>query len=179
VKKTRLTTIALAALALGLVAWVILWLVTEDSQPKKLPAAKDDRLCPECKNPVPPGLLQTGGECPYCEAKGKSVRVGKGSQETSVWRGPGIPIALGITLALLLVVHAFFLVRQRVAASKIEEDVYIVYCRKCSRRLRYRESQGGQIAKCPICRAVVLFPKIDSTPRPRWPARLLGKLLRR
>ena len=175
IKKNRFTTIALAALAVGLLAWVVLWVSTEP--PKKLTGTKEDRLCAECKNPVPPGILQTGGECPYCEAKGKHVLVGKGSNDPSIWRGPGIPIALLVMSALLLVVHAFFLVRKRLALR--EEEIYVTSCRKCSRRLRYRQKQAGQVARCPACRTVVFFPKIDPEPQRRGPARWLGKLLRR
>jgi ribosomal protein L37AE/L43A len=176
-KMTRWTKVGMAALGAGLVVWVALMLLS-GGDTKLAPGKSDDeKHCPECGRELPRRIQEAGGECPFCKMEGKTVLVGRGAPKNSVWRGPAIPIAIASAFGLLLVVNLVFVVRNRRAANK-EEELYYVNCRKCRRRLRYRERQAGQVAKCPACRAMILFPKLDA-PRPRWPARLWGKLLRR
>jgi hypothetical protein len=173
---TRWTKVGMAALGVGLVVWVVL-LLTTGGETKLASGTTDAKHCPECGRELPRNVQESGGECPYCKMEGKSVEVGKRRGGSSALRGPAIPIVLVVLLGLLLLVHGVFLVRQRAAAHK-EEELYYVNCRKCDRRLRYRKHQGGQLARCPVCRTLILFPKLEA-PRPRWPARLWGKLLRR
>ena len=176
-KMTRITKIGMAALAVGLLAWVVLTLFT--SGDTRTEAAKlDNGRCPECGQELPQAVKEFGGECPFCKLNGKSVEVGRARAGTSIFRGPAIPTTLVVCFVLLVLVHAVFLVRQRAAANKEDEDYYLVNCRKCGRRLRYRERQVGQLAKCPMCRTVIMFPKLPES-ESRWPRRLLGKLLGR
>jgi hypothetical protein len=176
-KMTRLTRIGMAALGVGLLAWVGLMLLTTGDT-KTGPAVVDEGKCPECGRDLPRSVRDAGGECPFCKLEGKSVDVGKARAGPSLLRGPTIPFAVGGAFVLLLLVHAVFLVRHR-AGSQKEEVIYYINCRKCGRRLRYRERQAGRIAKCPLCQTVVLFPKPQEVPRGRWPRLLLGKILKR
>jgi hypothetical protein len=178
-KMTRITKLGMAALGAALLAWLGLMLFSDS--PTKLAAdVTDDTRCPVCGRELPAAVQQAGGDCPFCKADGKSVDVrrARASASGSAWRGPAIPTLLVAALVLLLVVHGVFLVRHRARAAK-EDVVYIVSCKKCGRRLRYRERQGGQIAKCPLCQTIILFPKFQDERRRRWPASLLGKILKR
>ncbi len=175
-KMTRYTTIGLIALGVALAAWLLVMFVFAP-EAKLAPGAADDSHCPECGHALPGRLAETGGECPFCKMQGKTVPVGRGRRSAA--RGPAVPLALGGLIGALLVVHGVFLVRQRMAARQQHEDLYYVNCRKCDRRLRYRERQVGQLAKCPACRTVIMFPKLPEAPKSVWPARLFRKLLRR
>jgi hypothetical protein len=176
-KMTRMTTIILIALGVVLLAWVGLTLLT-NADTKSAPAAADDRHCPECGRELPKAVRDSGGDCPFCKAQGKTVNVAQRRAGSPILRGPAVPAALvGVVLALLLV-HMAFLVRNRVRGRR-EEVIYHTNCRKCMRKLRYRDGQAGQLAKCPVCRTLIRFPQPDEGPRSRWPTALLGKILGR
>jgi Zn finger protein HypA/HybF involved in hydrogenase expression len=177
-KMTRLTRIGIAALAVAFLVWGGVALLSPP--PTKIAAEKDDRRCPECGHELPLVIQENGGECPYCQAQGKSVKVGKSlGGGSSITHGPAIPIALVSALVVLLGIHGYFMIRRRAAAAKVEEDIYYVNCRKCARKLRYRESQVGRLAKCPICRTLIRFPQLPEESQRRGLGRLLGKLVGR
>ena len=173
-KLTRANKIALGLLGGALVIWVVLMLFSGGETKKQ--AEVDDKHCPECGHEIPRGVLENGGDCPYCQVQGRKVPVGK-ARQMSLARGPTIPIILISASALLLLVNIVFLVIRRVGGNK-DEVLYYVSCRKCGRKLRYRQRQAGHFARCPLCQTVILFPKLPD-PRRRWPAAVLGKILKR
>ena len=174
-KMTRVTRFVLIALAVSLAAWVVLTLVT--NSPTEIRAPENPAQCPECGMALPKEVREGGGECPYCKALGKATVIGQ-RKGPDVLRGPTVPIALLATAGLLLLVHLVFLVRNR-ARGQREEVLYYMNCRKCLRKIRYRERQVGQLAKCPLCHALIRFPEPEGAHRARWPAALLGKILGR
>jgi hypothetical protein len=176
-RTTRVTKLGMAALAAGLLAWVVLMLLTGGET--KTGAVQDDRHCPKCGRDLPRAVQESGGECPFCKAEGRNVAAGHGSGGgAALLRGPAVPAALVCAFVALLLVHAVFLVRHRAGAGR-EEEIYYVNCRKCERRLRYRKRQAGHLAKCPACLTVIVFPRLSEAPKSPWPARLFEKLLRR
>jgi Zn finger protein HypA/HybF involved in hydrogenase expression len=176
-KMTRLTKIGLGALAVGLAAWVVLTLATNDET--RIGPAADGQHCPECGQELPKGFRGSGSECPYCKASGKSTIVGRGRADGgSGLRGPAIPLAIVGAAVVLLLVHVVFLVRNR-ARGQQEEVLFYTNCRKCLRKLRYRERQVGQLAKCPLCHTVIRFPEPEGALKARWPTALFGKILGR
>jgi hypothetical protein len=177
-KLTRMTWIALAALGVCLLAWLALALLSSSADTKSGPAAVDDRHCPECGRELPRTVRDSGGDCPFCKAEGKTVNVAQKRAGKSVLRGPAIPTVLVGAVIALLLVHVFFLLRNR-ARDRHEEVLYYTNCRKCQRKLRYRERQIGQLAKCPLCHTLIRFPQPAAVSKGRWPAALLGKILGR
>jgi hypothetical protein len=173
-KKNRLMLLAVAGLGGALLAWIVLGLVF-DPETKTAPAAVDDKYCPECGHELPRGLINAKAECPFCKAQGKSVPLGERRGGGSVLRGPVVPTAIIGFAVVLLAVNVVFLVRNRSRARQ-EEVLYYTNCRKCMRKLRYRERQAGQIARCPLCRALIRFPKPEAAPRSRWPGLLFARI---
>jgi hypothetical protein len=176
-KTTRLTRIALITLGVALLAWIVLGLVF-NPETKTASAMTDDKYCPECGHELPRGVIAAITECPFCKAQGKDVKIGRARGDGSRLRGPVVPAVLGSAAVVLLAVHVVFLVRHRTKVQQ-EETLFYINCRKCARKIRYRERQIGQIAKCPLCRTLIRFPEPDVAPKSRWPGALLGRILGR
>src|SRR5271157_1607782 len=118
-KLTRVTKIGLAALGAGLLLWVVLLLLSGGDT--KTGAVVDDQHCPECGRELPRKVSESGGQCPFCKAEGKTVNAGKGTQGgNAILRGPAIPIAIVSVCVVLLLVNVVFLVRRRVVVNKDE-----------------------------------------------------------
>jgi predicted Zn-ribbon and HTH transcriptional regulator len=176
-KTTRLTRIGLAVMGVLLLASLAL-MVFSKSGSNRLEANRpnDGRHCPDCGRELSKEALVTG-VCPYCKAEeaaegdAPKKKRGKGSLASS----PLIPAAIFGAFFLLLVVHLVIVARTRLHWTK-EELLFYTNCRKCTRKLRYRERQVGHLARCPICRTPIVFPRPEGVHRRRWPAAVWQKI---
>jgi hypothetical protein len=175
-KMTRWTKVGMAVLIVSLVLWGVLMLSTPDATRTDAAVAEEGH-CPQCGQELPKAARAAGAECPYCKAMGRGQESGPRGG-AAVLRGDNVPIVLGCALGALVVTHVVLLLRQR-AAARYGEVLYYTNCRKCARRIRYRERQAGHFARCPVCQTVLVFPKVESSRLFRWPPAFLGKLLRR
>ena len=162
IELSSLTKYALIALGMGLALWLGLTLLSGDS--KKTAAARTDKTrCADCGLPLSKSAQQTG-ECPYCAMKsgGKAKQSGGGS----VASGRAVPITMIGLFVVMLGTHLYALYRKR--PSAVEETLFHMNCRKCDRRVRYREKQVGVLARCPNCRALIRFPEIPEKAKGSW-----------
>jgi DNA-directed RNA polymerase subunit RPC12/RpoP len=160
-KLSAVTRWGMVATGAMLLVWLGLTLFASGDT-RSGPATMDRGKCPSCGRPLS-RQAQMSGECPYCamEEGGKSKRTqGKDAPGTT------IPTVLISVLVVLAGVHLFSLYRRRPAA--VEEALYYHNCHKCGRKLRYRERQVGNLARCPMCHQLLRFPPIPPRPRPWW-----------
>jgi predicted Zn-ribbon and HTH transcriptional regulator len=164
-KPTRVTTIGLIVLGVALLAWLVLTLASGGST-KTAAAKMTDNRCPNCGRELPRGAAASG-ECPFCAVEGGSEKA-RFKRETSLAAKPVIPIALFGLFLLLLGLHVVVVLRTRTGGKRVEV-LHHVNCQKCGRRLRYRPSQIGHLAKCPLCQKPILFPKpTEAEKGKRW-----------
>jgi ribosomal protein L37E len=134
--------------------------------PKKIASkeAKDDKNCPNpnCRLPLN-NASRAAGKCAACGQPLASER-DTSAGVIAKW----IPVVLVTTFCILLVVNAVFLVRNFLNKGKGDDYLHI-NCRKCERKIRYRLSQSGQLARCPNpkCKVLVRFPEAEKPPT-RW-----------
>lgn len=162
VELSSVTKYSLIALGAGLVFWLGLSFFSGD--PKKTAAVRTDKTrCADCGLPLSKSA-QDSGECPYCAMKngGKAKKTASGSGTP----GRTIPIVMISLFVVLSVIHLFVLYRKR--ASVVEELVFNMNCRKCDRKVRYRERQVGALATCPGCRCMIRFPEAPEKAKGRW-----------
>jgi hypothetical protein len=153
---SRFTRVGLVAVGVMLVGWVALKLVVSGSGTRTGPAKVDPTRCPNCGRPLP-GYAQVTGECPYCQIEQGGGRKTK-ARGSAVTSSTTLPAVLGCAFVLLLALHVGLLLRSRVGRGG-EEVCYFTNCRKCGRKLRYRDHQVGHLARCPLCRDLVRFPE--------------------
>ena len=157
---SRYTRIGLIVIAVALVVWLGL-LVGGVFEPKKLGVKQvDPNRCPHCNHALTAYAKQTG-ECLFCkgELPGKDKGSVVGNRVV-----PGVLIGLFV---VLLTINIVMFIRSRIRAPG-EEFFYQTNCRKCGRKVRFRERQCGQIAKCPICRQLMRFPEAPEKPPGPW-----------
>jgi hypothetical protein len=163
-KLTRFTKIAMGVLGAVLVGWLVLTLVTSGDTQKTKAVARDDKHCPECGRELPKNY-RSGDECPYCKLESHSG--GKSGKRNALLRANlTFPIIVGSLFAVLLAANIIVSIRARRRENK-EEDYFVLQCPKCSRRIRYRESQFGKAALCPLCRRPIVFPRVRLS-ESRW-----------
>jgi hypothetical protein len=157
---SRYTWIGTAVVAVALVCWIGL-LIGGVFEPKKLGVKQvDPNRCPHCNHALTAYAKQTG-ECLFCrgELPGKEKASVVGSKVI-----PGVLIGLFV---ILLTINIVLFVRS-ITRGNVEEVYYQTQCRKCGRKVRFREHQCGQLAKCPICRQVMRFPVAPEKPPGPW-----------
>src|SRR5262245_26413237 len=159
VKPTRFTGIALIVLGALLLVWVVLTLATGMQSTRSGPAKIDPNHCPDCGREYSRQAMGTK-ECSYCKLLEQSGEAKPRRKAGSWGGGTTIPIVLVCSIVLIAVVHLTLAVRARLNKA-VEEVLYYTNCRKCDRRLRYRERQAGHYARCPICKTVLRFPELD------------------
>src|SRR5262245_187624 len=160
-KLSRFTGGGLIVLGGCLVVWLVLTLFTGMHSTQTGPARVDPNRCPECGREYPRG---SPGECPLCKLKAQAG----GKPRPTARPGPARTLATVLVglFVVLLAVHLAVTLRGHVG-KPAEEAYYQTACRKCSRKIRFRESQAGHLAACPLCRAVFRFPELAPT-RPWW-----------
>jgi hypothetical protein len=104
------------------------------------------------------------GVCPYCTINNGGVP--KKKVESGVLTSPIIPIVLGSIFGILATINVVVIVRSRMNANP-EEVFYHINCRKCDRKVRYRDRQINQFARCPACKTLMRFPEPPPQPT-RW-----------
>jgi Zn finger protein HypA/HybF involved in hydrogenase expression len=163
------TKISLGVTGLLLVVWFVVTLLTS-TETRSGPAAKSQpgqASCPNCGRPLSQKAVMAG-ECPYCKIdnpeKAKLVKPG----DYSVFRSPWIPGLLIGFFCVVLTVNVAFFVRRLKLGTKPEDNFYHVNCHKCTRKVRYRQKQIGQFARCPICKQLMRFPEPPEQPKRRW-----------
>lgn len=163
---SRFTKIGMAAVAVLFLAWVGLNVFTSNQATRSAAVKQDETHCPNCGRELPKSAI-AAGECPYClieqgPAKAKIRRRGDADPSS-----PVAPIILVSLFCCLLATHVVLLVRQRVVGRK-EGEVFYLNCPQCGRRIRYRESQAGHLARCPLCRRPLVFPRPAAGPDKPW-----------
>ena len=155
-------------LILGAGAAVLLagnWYLWSSSRQPRL-TGKEQVLylyCTKCgfEMPCSPGQEQRTIPCPTCGVPGQILRVSAESHAGNASRGPNPLVVLGALDVNILMAVAVFVASQRTTSRRADDEpVYHRFtCRRCGRRLRYREQQAGRPAKCPGCKSVLLFPR--------------------
>jgi uncharacterized paraquat-inducible protein A len=149
---SRWTKISLIVVGVLLVGWVGVMLSGVLDPPKSTRLQQTDpNRCPHCNHPLTAYAKQQG-VCLFCKGDlpGKETP-GRGGGAIS-----GVLIGLFV---VLLLTNVILFVRSRMRMKKEDEDYYHTYCKKCGRKVRFREQQCGQIAKCPTCRQLMRFPE--------------------
>jgi DNA-directed RNA polymerase subunit RPC12/RpoP len=164
-KLSRLTVIGMAVVGALFLAWVAFMVFVDSGGRKSGPVAVDPNHCPNCGRELPPAYQGTG-ECPYCAAA-HPEDPSAGSIRGSAVSSAAVPIVLIGLFAILLTVNLVVVVRARKAADT-PEVVYHTECPKCRRKLRYRESQAGRLAACPLCRRPIVFPRLERSADTPW-----------
>jgi predicted Zn-ribbon and HTH transcriptional regulator len=153
----------MAVVGVAFLAWLSVTLITGSQSKRKKALVTDPNRCPVCGRELPSGYRGTG-KCPYCQIEHASDPESAASESTP---SAIIPIILISAFCLLLGIHATLFVRARISSER-EEVLYYTECRKCHRRIRYRESQIGKIALCPLCKKPIFFPKPEEIIESRW-----------
>jgi uncharacterized paraquat-inducible protein A len=161
-KFSRVSVLSMVVVGVVALGWLGLMLAGV-FEPKKLGEKKvDPNRCPHCNKQLSPHAKATG-ECTSCHGavgdKGKLAAREK-FQRTVV-------TVLLAGFAVLFVVNVAVFVRSRVGKNT-EEAFFYLHCRKCTRKVRYRERQIGQFARCPMCKTLMRFPEPPDRPRSRW-----------
>jgi uncharacterized CHY-type Zn-finger protein len=156
-KTSRITKIGMAVVGTALLGWLVLVLFVQGQGEKiKSDAPVDPNRCAFCGRELPVAYRDTG-KCPYCELDGKADPA-KAARQAAPRVSPIIPIVLVSIFCLLLAIHVTLAIRARWKTAK-DEVYYLIACEKCSRRLRYRQSQIGKLGLCPLCKKPLIFPK--------------------
>jgi predicted Zn-ribbon and HTH transcriptional regulator len=163
-KPTRLTLIGMALLGVMFVVWLVLTLATGDGSKTK-PAVVDDKHCPKCGREYPPGVFAEK-DCPYCKLEANSEGGGTLKPKTTItlptnFTIPGLMIGC---FCALLGTHVFLALRSRLGKN-VDDDLFHTRCVKCGRKVRYRKTQIGRVAQCPLCKKPMIFPKPPKEPR--------------
>ena len=170
-KLTRVTTIGMIALGVLFLAWLVLTLAFSDTPSRTAPAATDDRHCPRCGRELPRGAGPD--DCPYCQmeaaSQGKTLKPLGSRRPIS----PTIPVTIGTVFCILLGIHVYLAVRSRLGQKP--EVLYHLRCPKCERKIRYRASQAGRFAQCPLCKKPLIFPKLPESPSGKKGLRTVAK----
>jgi predicted Zn-ribbon and HTH transcriptional regulator len=159
-KLTRFTKISMIAVGTLLLAWVVLMFVANSGSKRTTGIAGDGSKCPDCGIALP----KLGADCPRCLMEKGEAYLKSRRQGNVLTSGPGIPIALGCILFLLMMTHIVITVRNH-RRTNTEEVFFHVRCTKCGRKLRYREKQIDHLGKCPLCQKPIRFPKPPDAPR--------------
>jgi hypothetical protein len=149
-----------AGLVLLLVIGLALFAV---SGSKTFGKIEDPNVCEFCGRPLPQSKI-----CLPCVAEmGRDAYEAK--RENKYWyNSPLIATVVISLLCILLVTHISILLWKR-RGLKTEEVYYHTRCKKCGRKLRYRQSQINRLGKCPLCQRPLVFPKPPETPKvSRW-----------
>lgn len=167
VELSKFTKISLGATGVLGLAWLALTLFTGE-EPKKSAAARvDPSQCPDCGRPLT-REAKTTGVCPFCKMEDPTMQKKKARTAGSTGGINSRSVAVGIVSAfvLLLVANVAVIVRAKLA-KKPDDSLYYMNCRKCDRRVRYRERQAGVLARCPNCLALIKFPELP-VKKSRW-----------
>jgi hypothetical protein len=163
-KLSLFTKIGMGVVGALFLAWAAFMLFVNGDDARSKSVITDPNRCPVCGHELPPAYRGTG-ECPYCAAAhpgvGATIHTGRTAASN-----PLVPVFLIGLFCILLGVNLFVTFR-KIRIHQIEEGIYHLQCPKCGRKLRYRESQAGRLAACPLCHRPIVFPRL-LRPETRW-----------
>jgi DNA-directed RNA polymerase subunit RPC12/RpoP len=168
-KLSGFTKITLAVAGVLFLVWLGLVLFTDNASTKTAPVVDDGQLlCPHCGKPLSKGALQSN-QCPNCLLQNPDHPELAIIRKDKDWvsRSRTLPTVIIGSVILLLVANIGVVVHSRLRQRK-DEIVFHYHCPKCSRKLRYRESQIGRLAKCPLCERPIVFPRPADFVESRW-----------
>jgi hypothetical protein len=111
--------------------------------------------------------IQTN-ECPNCLLSHPGEPEKAKIRREGAWvKGRALPTVIICGVALLLLANIGVAVHSRLKQKK-DERLFYYWCPKCSRKLRYRVTQIGRLANCPLCERPILFPKPEGFVDSRW-----------
>jgi hypothetical protein len=161
-KFSRLTWIGMILVGVVLLGWIVALTTGVFDPPKKVGEKQaDPNRCPFCNHPLTK-YAKEDGHCLYCKAELP------GSEKPSVIGSKVIPGMLIGLFVVLLTTNIVLTIRSIRRNAKQEADYFVTHCRKCGRKVRFREQQCGQIVKCPTCRQLMRFPEAPEKPRGVW-----------
>jgi hypothetical protein len=159
---SRWTKVGLIVVGVLLVGWVGVILSGVLDPPKSTrPKQTDPNRCPTCNSPLT-AYAKAQGRCLFCKAELP------GADKPSVFGRRVVPGVLIGLFVVLLTANVVMFVRSLRRGRKVEEDYFVTHCRKCGRKVRFREQQCGQIVKCPTCRQLMRFPEAPEKPPGVW-----------
>jgi phage FluMu protein Com len=159
-KLSRDLKLGLAGVGLVLLLCLGLLIFATSGPTKTGPSrAVDPTVCEYCGKKLP-----KSGDCLSCIAE-MGLDKYHAKRESHYWFNSPIIAEVVIGLVCILLVVYITLLWRRRAAQPLEEVYYTIHCRKCGRKLRYRNSQVNHFGKCPICQKPILFPKPPEEPK--------------
>jgi uncharacterized paraquat-inducible protein A len=158
--KSRWPLIALGVVGGALLIWLTLEMTGVFEPPKRIAGPNeqekkvDPNRCPQCNAPLSK-YAREKGECLLCNAKLENEE-DKSISKTVAWVVP--PVLIGVFSVLLVINLGLFTYKRVRQKNNGEEVFHHITCRKCDRRIRYRDRQVNQFARCPLCKSIVRFP---------------------
>jgi predicted amidophosphoribosyltransferase len=162
---SRFTKLSLVLTGVLLLVWLSLTLFAGSPSSKTEAVVTDEKHCPTCGRPLPRHAIARK-ECPYCLLE-RGPEAAKFGDKNSAGANKAVPITIISLFVLLLIANIASAVYGRVRKQKIEA-LFHYWCPKCGRKLRYRESQIGRLANCPLCERPIVFPRPEGLVDSRW-----------
>jgi hypothetical protein len=150
--------------AAGLVLLLVIGLIVfATSGSTKIAKVADPNVCEFCGR-----LLPASKECLTCIGEmGRDAYEAK--RERKYWYNSPLIATVVISLLCVLVLSHISILLWRHRGRQKAEVYYHTRCKKCGRKLRYRESQANRLGKCPLCQKPLIFPKPPEAPKvSRW-----------
>ncbi len=97
--------------------------------------------------------------CPLCGRE--MVGLTESIKKTGKPRNPYLPVLMAWCSEAILIMGIFYYVTKP-SSSPVEEqeDFLTMRCPNCQRKLKYRESQQGNLGQCPLCKKPLMFPRL-------------------
>jgi hypothetical protein len=168
-----LAILAAGALAVGVTA---LWVFNPPRPPEIPEKERRYMYCSKCGQELKYDARRCEGDCMYCGEKGPLVATKESVKKTGLPAGPVERLIPLVLIELTLVVAAVYGYTTWRRRHPVDEPVFPFFCPLCHRKLRFRKSQAGTVAKCPNCRRPVLFPKMPEPAKLPWHARIWQKV---
>ena len=157
-KLSRATKWSITALGLLLLLFLGLTIYATTGSTKTKPVVNPN-VCEYCG-----GQLNKNRECTKCIGE-LGLEKYRAKRESKYWYNSPVVATTIITLLCVLILVHIGLNWRKFAWRKKAEAFYHVNCRKCGRKLRYRESQINRLGKCPMCQKTLHFPQPIAEPR--------------
>ena len=150
---TRNTKWALAGLASVLAVVFGLLLFAAGGNNKKAAGIVDNTVCEFCGKKLP-----KSGLCPSCIAQ-MGLESYQAKRESKYWYNSPLIANIIVSLLCVLAVTYIGVTLRTFSKRKKVEVTYNTRCKKCGRKLRYRDSQIDHVGRCPLCHHPMRFPK--------------------
>lgn len=158
-KLSRATKYGIAGLGVVLLLCLGLTIFATSGSTKST-AIVDPTVCEYCGK-----KLNKSGECSKCMAEMGAEKYRAKRESKNWYNSPAIATSIISILCVLIAVH-IGLTLWKLSKRKKAEVFFHVHCKKCGRKLRYRESQINRLGKCPLCQKALHFPQPLVEPKP-------------